>query len=181
MAQPDEPEPEPVASAEASTEPLAEPPPPTEPPLRWGSRQAEIVAVRLWIAGEERYHLRSGEPLTIELDVEAREPLDDFVFGVGLATPRGTEVWGTNTDLEGFRPDRLEGAVRVRVECPELLLAPGEYLLDVAVHARDGAPYDYRRKVLSFSVTAPHEGVGVYRPHHRWSFHGAVRWEMVGT
>jgi len=178
-APPPEPEPEPVASAAASTEPAAEPP--TEPPLRWGSRQAEIVAVRLWIAGEERYHLRSGEPLTIELDVEAREPLDDFVFGVGLATPRGTEVWGTNTDLEGFRPDRLEGAVRVRVECPELLLAPGEYLLDVAVHARDGAPYDYRRKVLSFSVTAPNEGVGVYRPHHRWSFHGAVRWEMVGT
>ena len=95
--------------------------------------------------------------------------------------PARHEVWGTNTDLEGFRPDRLEGAVRVRVECPELLLAPGEYLLDVAVHTRDGAPYDYRRKVLSFSVTAPHEGVGVYRPHHRWSLHGAVRWEMVGT
>src|SRR5262249_18342669 len=140
---------------------------PAPPLMRWGSRQAEIVAVRLLVGGEERYYLRSGETLSIELDVEARAPLEDFVFGVALATPRGIAVWGTNTDLEGFRPDRLEGAVRVRVDCPELLLAAGEYLLDVAVHARDGAPYDYRRQVVSFSVTAQSEGVGVYRPRHR--------------
>jgi hypothetical protein len=125
--------------------------------------------------------MKSGEPLTVELDVEAKEPLADFVFGVAVATPRGVEVWGTNTDLEGFRPDRLEGAVRVRVECPELLLAAGEYQLDVAVHARDGAPYDYRRKVLSWSVTADADGVGVYRPRHEWRFAGAVRWSAVGA
>ena len=32
-----------------------------------------------------------------------REPLDDFVFGVAISTPRGFEVWGTNTDLEATR------------------------------------------------------------------------------
>ncbi|HEV8629382.1 MAG TPA: ABC transporter ATP-binding protein [Thermoanaerobaculia bacterium] len=147
-----------------------------ETPRRWGSRQAEIVGVRLLAGGEERYHLRSGEAVAVELQVEAREPLDDFVFGIALSTPRGLEVWGTNTALEGYQPRRLEGTVRVRVDCPELLLAAGEYVLDAAVHARDGAPYDYRKQVLSFSVTAPTAEIGVYRPRHGWHFEGAIVW-----
>jgi ABC-type polysaccharide/polyol phosphate transport system ATPase subunit len=151
-----------------------------EAPLRWGSRQAEIVGARLLVGGEERYHAKSGEPVAVELTVEAREPLDDFVFGVALATPRGVEVWGTNTDLEGFRPARLEGRVRVVVHCPELRLAAGEYVLDAAVHARDGAPYDYRKRLLSLSVTAPTAEVGVYAPRHAWRFEGGVRWEGPG-
>jgi hypothetical protein len=112
----------------------------------------------------------------VELAVEARERLDDFVFGIALATPRGVEVWGTNTDLEGWRPERLEGTAQVRVELPALQLAAGEYVLDVAVHARDGAPYDYRKGALSFSVTAPSAAIGVYRPPHQWRFDGGVRW-----
>jgi ABC-type polysaccharide/polyol phosphate transport system ATPase subunit len=145
--------------------------------LRWGSRQAEIVALRLLVGGEERYHLRSGEPVAIELEVEAREPLADFVFGVALATPRGVEVWGTNTDLAGYRPRLLRGRARVRVECPALQLGAGEYLLDVAVHARDGTPYDYRRQALSFSVTTGRPAVGVYHPTHAWRFAEGVAWE----
>jgi ABC-type polysaccharide/polyol phosphate transport system ATPase subunit len=145
-------------------------------PRRWGSRQAEIVGVRLLVGGKERYHLKSGEAATVELAVEARERLDDFVFGIALATPRGVEVWGTNTDLEGFRAERLEGSAKVRVELPALQLAAGEYVLDVAVHARDGAPYDYRKGALSLSVTAPSAAIGVYRPPHQWRFDGGVRW-----
>src|SRR5204863_4346499 len=77
-APPLEPAPEVAAvDAEGAAEaPAAAPDGPAEEPLRWGSRQAEIVAVRLLIGGEERYHLRSGEALALELDVEAKEPLD---------------------------------------------------------------------------------------------------------
>jgi len=63
-----------------------------------------------------------------------------------------------------------------RVVCPSLRLAPGEYLLDVAVHSRDGYPYDYQRQVLSFTVTTRAEGVGIYFPEHRWEFTGGIRW-----
>ena len=147
-----------------------------EGPRRWGSRQAEIIGMRLLVGGEERYHLKSGEPAMLELAVEARERLDDFVFGIALATPRGVEVWGTNTDLEGWRPERLEGKAQVRVEIPALQLAAGEYVVDVAVHSREGAPYDYRKGALSLSVTAPSAAIGVYRPPHQWRFDGGIRW-----
>ena len=146
--------------------------------LRWGSRQAEVTAVRLLGPdGAERYHLQSGERAVFEIQVRAAQPLADFVFGIAINTPRGFECWGTNTDFEGFVPGQLAGEATVRVTCPALRLAPGEYSLDVAVHARDGAPYDYHRRALGFTVTAPTAGAGVYFPEHGWEFAGGVSWD----
>jgi len=148
--------------------------------MRWGSRRAEIRAARLLVGGPgeigERYHLESGEPVTVELDVHAPAPVEDFVFGVMVSTPRGIEVWGTNTDLAGFEAERLEGDARVRLACPSLRLGAGEYKVDVAVHARDGSPYDYRKEVFVFTVTARDRGVGVYAPEHDWEAAGGVAW-----
>ncbi len=145
--------------------------------LRWGSGQAEITTVRLLGPdGSERYHLQSGDRAVFEIHARAARPLTDFVFGIAVNTPRDIECWGTNTDLEGFVPGELAGEVVVRVTCPALRLAPGEYSVDVAIHARDGAPYDYRRRALGFTVTAATGGAGVYFPEHRWEFTGGVSW-----
>jgi hypothetical protein len=145
-------------------------------PLRWGSREAEITSVRLLGPDGERYHLESGEPATFEIRAMAAQPLSDFVFGVAVSTPRGIECWGTNTDLGGLVADSFEGEVTVRLTCPSLRLAPGDYVVDAAVHSRDGAPYDYQRKVVTFTVSSRERGVGVYFPEHRWDFTGGVRW-----
>lgn len=150
----------------------------SEEPRRWGSGEAEILGVRLVDSkGEERYNLESGEEMCFEIDVEAHQELSDFVFGIGVFTPRDVEVWGINTGLSGYASESLMGKTRVRLVCPALRLAPGEYLIDVAVHARDGYPYDYHRRFLSFSMTSPGRGVGVYFPRYRWEFDEAVRWK----
>ncbi len=162
-------EPEAAEPAEREAEP--------EEVLRWGSRDAEVTAVRL-LDGDrrERYHFASGEEVCFEIEVEARRPLVDVVFGVGLFTPRGIECWGTNTHLEGYASAGLDSSATARVVCPALRLAPGEYLLDVAVHSREGYPYDYQRRVLSFTVTASADGAGIYFPEHHWEFAGDIRW-----
>ncbi len=153
------------------------------PVLRWGSGEATLERVRLWAVGEggerqERYYFETGETVIFEIEVEAHRELEDFVFGIAFQTPRGVEVWGTNTDLEGFSPSRLPaGTSRVELTCPDLRLAPGEYLVDVAVHAEDGTPYDYRRRFLSFTMRSAEGGVGIYFPHRAWSFSGGVEWQ----
>jgi ABC-type polysaccharide/polyol phosphate transport system ATPase subunit len=146
--------------------------------LRWGSREAEILAIRLLAGGEERYHVETGEDIVFEIRARAGRALDDFVFGIAVSTPRGFEVWGTNTDIEGYVPGRFEGEASVRLTCPAMRLGPGEYVVDVAVHSREGAPYDYQRRALSFTVTAETGtgGIGVYFPVHRWEFAGGVEW-----
>ena len=58
-------------------------------------------------------------------------------------------------------------------------VAAGEYLLDVAIHAKDGAPYDYQRRHLSFSVTVSEPSAGLYRPEHHWEFDSGVSWKKT--
>lgn len=166
----------------AEEEDPEEPPPKAEEVLRWGSGEARIERVRMLVEDEEQYHFRSGAAVSFEIEVMAERDLANFVFGIGITTPRGIECWGTNTDLDGLLPKLLpRGRAQVLVSCPELRLAPGEYLVDVAVHAHDGTPYDYRRKLLSFSVTAPTGGVGLYFPRHTWSFSKEVEWQERET
>ena len=149
--------------------------------LRWGSRDAEIVSLRLIAGGEEKYHLTTGEDVTLEIRARAARPLDDFVFGVAISTPRDHEVWGTNTDIEGYAAGLFEGEAVVRLTCPGFRLAPGEYLVDVAIHSKEGVAYDYQRRALTFTVTAPAGGVGVYFPEHRWEFSGGLEWKELDS
>jgi hypothetical protein len=144
---------------------------------RVGSGAASIESARL-LDGEGRPagRLRSGEPAVLEMTVRAAEALEDFVFGFRITTVPGTVVFATNTALEGLRPERFEGEARVALAIPALDLAPGPYTLDAAVHAKDGAPYDYRHDVLRFEVTSGRAGAGIWSPPRRWDFSDGIRW-----
>jgi ABC-type polysaccharide/polyol phosphate transport system ATPase subunit len=144
-------------------------------PGRWGSREIEVRAVRLLDArGRERHVFVPGETVTLVLAVHAREAVSDFVFGAGLYSADGSCVYGTNTDIEGFVPRRVEGDAEVRLALEGLSLVEGTYLLDVAAHRGDGTPYDYLRGQHSLRVKSRIKDVGVYRPLHSWSFSGGA-------
>jgi ABC-type polysaccharide/polyol phosphate transport system ATPase subunit len=148
---------------------------------RVGSGVAFISSVQLLDAeGRPAARLRAGQPAALAMAVHAAEPLTDFVFGFRVATVAGTVVFGVNTALEGLRPARFAGAGRVTLSLPSLDLAPGVYSLDAAIHARDGAPYDYRRDILRFEVTSEVAAAGVWSPSRTWEFEGDVEW-VEGT
>jgi ABC-type polysaccharide/polyol phosphate transport system ATPase subunit len=150
----------------------------TPPPQRIGSGQALVEEVRLLDgAGNPAGRISSGEPAALEMRVRAAAPLSDFVFGFSVSTVSGTSVFGSNTDIDGLRPAEFAGQGRVTLEIPALALAPGVYSLDAAAHARDGSPYDYRRDVLRFEVTADRAVAGVWNPPRRWRFDGTIRWK----
>jgi ABC-2 type transport system ATP-binding protein/lipopolysaccharide transport system ATP-binding protein len=58
------------------------------------------------------------------------------------------------------------------VEIPRLDLVEGEYLLDVAVHARDGHPYDYHSRQYAFAVRSRTKDTGIARLAHDWRLPG---------
>ncbi|MEO1083231.1 MAG: ABC transporter ATP-binding protein [Acidobacteriota bacterium] len=145
--------------------------------LRWGSGVVEVERLRVKIDGQEQFHLQSGDDVSFEIDLTVHEPLDDFVFGIAIATHRGMVVWGSNTQLAGFEPGELAAGRRsVFIDCPALRLAPGDYVIDIAAHAEDGTPYDYRRRFAALSVTATERGDGVYFPKHAWRFSDGIEW-----
>ncbi|HVE70152.1 MAG TPA: Wzt carbohydrate-binding domain-containing protein, partial [Thermoanaerobaculia bacterium] len=149
---------------------------------RWGS--GEIVIRHVAITdheGRELVALGAGTPVVFDFDVEARVPQDDFVFGLGIYHADGTCVYGTNTDVEGYSAERIEGQVRVRFVIASLDLVAGTYRIDVAVHTRNGRAFDYRRNALRIVVGSRVHDIGVYRPKHEWRFDGGIEFRTVDT
>ena len=138
---------------------------------RWGSGEVSISAVTLRDkTGEAGHVFHSGDPMSIALDVKAQKPCQDFVFGVAMFNTDGTCVYGTNTDIEGYQAESLINEASVKFEIEALDLVEGTYKLDVAVHRKDGAPYDYHRLLYTFRVKSRTKDAGIYRPRHRWAF-----------
>ncbi len=143
---------------------------------RWGSGEILLNDVRLMDAEDRAAHVFvPGDTVRIAVRGEARSPIEDFVFGVGLFTADGTAVYGTNTHIEEFKSKEISGSFSFTFEIQDLRLVEGSYLLDIAAHRRDGTPYDYHRGLYSLRVRSRTKDVGVYRPRHTWAFSAGVR------
>jgi ABC-type polysaccharide/polyol phosphate transport system ATPase subunit len=138
---------------------------------RWGSGLVRIIEVALFDGeGKPAHMFESGDPVRIGMRVEATQDTSDFVFGIGIFNTEGVCVYGTNTDIEEYEPVALSGIVNVDVIFASLELTEGTYKVDVAVHSRDGVPYDYHRLLYTFRVKSRTKDVGIYRPKHAWEF-----------
>jgi ABC-type polysaccharide/polyol phosphate transport system ATPase subunit len=143
---------------------------------RWGAREVEITDVTLKTGDGQTAHIfQSGEPIAVQLKVRAHAPTKDFVFGIGLYSAEGVTCYGTNTDLEDFQPEEIRGEGEVTFTIDSLDLVEGTYKLDVAVHKRDGYPYDYHRQLYTFRVKSRTKEVGIYRPKHTWTFSPTIK------
>jgi lipopolysaccharide transport system ATP-binding protein len=148
---------------------------------RWGSREIEITGVAFKTAqGEVAHIFQSGDPMSIHLSVRAHQASSDFVFGIGIYSADGVNCYGTNTHLEGFMPQEARGEGEVTFGIESLDLVEGTYKLDVAVHKRDGYPYDYHRLLYTFRVKSRSNEVGIYRPRHAWTFSPNIKLRREG-
>jgi hypothetical protein len=127
--------------------------------------------------GQPSFAFHTGDAVSIRFNVKTTTPTGDFVFGVSVFNADGVCCFGTNTDIEAMASDRLDGDGQVVFAIDHLDLVEGTYKLDVAVHRRDGAPYDYHRLLYTFRVQSRTHEVGIFRPAHRWTFSPNVRFK----
>jgi hypothetical protein len=149
---------------------------------RWGSREIEITGVELLGRhGQHAHVFQSGDPLDVRITLHAPVEIDDFVIGVGIFNAEGVCCYGTNTNLEDLRGERICGNAEVVFTIDSLDLVEGTYKLDVAVHKLDGYPYDYHRLLYTFRVKSRTKDVGIYRPRHTWRFSDGVAFSRSAT
>lgn len=142
---------------------------------RWGKREIEIKRVVLkTLQGQEKHVFSPEDGMIIEMDIEAYSRIKDFVFGIGVFNSQGISCYGTNTNLEDLEPVSIQGDGRVVCRIEKLNLINGTYYLDVAVHKKDGYPYDYHRNLYSFLVSSTYKDVGIVRLPHEWAFSRGV-------
>jgi len=137
---------------------------------RWGSREIEITEVKLNDrSGQERLVFHPDDEALITIKYRVREAVSDFVFGIAIHRTDGVLMHGSNTEIERVKLPELgvEGIVSYKIK--RLGLVDAAYWLDVAVHRKDGYPFDYRKSVVEFKVRSAVNYVGVFAPEHEWS------------
>ena len=109
-----------------------------------------------------RRHLFPGEPLSITIDYEAREPLDDIVFGIGIFDTQGREIFGTNTEILEVPVSVEVGHGTCRFDIGSVPLLDGTYLVTVGIQNHGyGETYDWSDQQHSFEVLNPGRAAGL--------------------
>jgi ABC-2 type transport system ATP-binding protein len=121
---------------------------------RWGSHEAEITRAEFVNADGVPVHvLKSGEPISLQIDYTAHMPIKEPVFGIRLTHLHGTNVWGSNTKRMGFQPTTLNNSGTITLNIPELPILAGTYDLTVALtDQHETYEYDHWERRVRFDV-----------------------------
>lgn len=148
--------------------------PATQSVNRWGDRSVEINKVRLTGSdGAARKVFSHGQPMSVEMEYKATEAVAEPVFGVAIYKKDGEKCYGTNTHIEDIKIDSVKGQGNAVFRIGRVDLVDGAYTLSVAVHAKDGRPYDYHDQMYDFDIRSKIKDEGVFRPPHKWALNGA--------
>ncbi len=142
----------------------------------FGTREVEIRAARMLdAAGRETGIFETGRPMIVEIEYEARRPIEGAVFGFSVKTGNGLYVFGSNSQILRQPTPRLEGVGRARLALDPLTLMQGNFILSLAIHSADHATQYHRREDwYPFAVRNPTGALGLFHLNSRWEFPGAA-------
>jgi ABC-2 type transport system ATP-binding protein len=104
--------------------------------------------------------LAPGSDLVVAVEVSAPDGLSDWMLGIGIDTPLGQAVFGTNTQLMGLTMPPLQGTRTFEIALPGLWLGEGQYSVHGALAANSGIEIDRRSEAATFTVEAAGRSVG---------------------
>lgn len=124
---------------------------------RWGTHQAEIVAVELRDAqGEIQDRFRSGESLGVRIYYQTHERIAEPTFGLAIYRRDGVHINGPNSVDEGYEVAAIDGEGMMEYRVDALPLNPGHYELTVAIYNRNSTiAIDHHHRLYPFEVIAP--------------------------
>jgi ABC-2 type transport system ATP-binding protein len=123
--------------------------------------RAKVLAVDLRDpSGAPLRTLRPGSAMTVRVTIRATEPLTDWILGIGIDTPIGAVVYGTNTKMLGVPLPSFDGERTFELRLPEVWLGEGTYQVHGAIAEGSGVEIDRLIEGASFVVESDGRGIG---------------------
>lgn len=127
----------------------------------WGTGRVTITDVRVVGPVGAGDRVASGEPVTIELDVVAREAVPMPHFSIDIHAAAGFHVFGTGSQGAVPASSPLDGASTLAFRIPRLPLLEGRFIVSATARSQDGAEtYHHLELCREFSVFQQSPGVG---------------------
>ncbi len=139
----------------------------------WGDMRAQIVEARLIGPDGPASSFVSGDPLVLEMSVDARERLDGVIYGMTVHSAEGALCYGTNTRLDGRETTILAGPSTVRFDIPHLHLHAGHFAITLAIVDHDAVCH-WLDRWIEFDVFQAGTGVGIVDMVGAWTIEAAA-------
>jgi len=136
-------------------------------PVHFGGK-ARLASVSS-SAADGSWFIPFGQPLSLDVAIDAQSVADEFTLGIALHSIRGFEVasWTTRCNHTNFSLN--PGINNFRIAFPQLRLLPGSYWLDISIWS-DPADQDRVNEAVRFEVSPSPESAEI-NAHH---FGGAI-------
>jgi lipopolysaccharide transport system ATP-binding protein len=143
---------------------------------RFGSFEVEIANVRLFDSlGLPVTELEVGQPLRVEIEYIAPQPIVAPIFSVTLSREDGFVCYDTSTAAAGLTLPTIQGQGLITLYLDRLDLIGGQYYVDVGGYERDWTyAYDYHWHVYPLLIHPTGADKGILRPPHRWEVGGPL-------
>jgi ABC-type polysaccharide/polyol phosphate transport system ATPase subunit len=140
---------------------------------RWGSREGEILGVQILDSqGVERKIFRTGDTLVVRLYFDAKQRIEEPMFGLAFYHSNGCHISGPNTVFSGVEIEAIEGKGYIDYIVDSLPLLEGSYLVSASLYDYKGVYcYDFHHLVYGFRVRpseATKEKYGMFLIPSRW-------------
>lgn len=130
-------------------------------PLWNNSQDVRITSVTVSLSDSSRSFLPSGDPMTVTVGFETREPVDDVVFAVAIFNDADDNVYSANTSTLGLEPQRLSGRGTATFRFPSVPLLDGSYKLHLGIHSIDGRVSHDHNSECTFVISSGTQSAGI--------------------
>lgn len=96
------------------------------------------------------------------------EKVNNAIIGIGIFRNDGIRYYGTNTRIDQLYSINLNASGKIRLELKNVMLLPGEYMLDFAIESENGDAVDFYTKAYRFEMYTNYSDIGIARIEHQW-------------
>ena len=103
----------------------------------WGTKEAELEEVKFYNSrGAETHHFVLGEPVIIEINYFSKKRIANPVFGFSITDSKGNLCLGSNTTIENYFIDFIEGKGSVKLTIDPFIIR-GKFFFSFSIHSQD--------------------------------------------
>ena len=136
---------------------------------RWGTGEVRFSKICSYDShGQETAIFKTGDTIWFELFYEVFEKVNNAIIGIGIFRNDGIRYYGTNTRIDQLYSINLNASGKIRLELKNVMLLPGEYMLDFAIESENGDAVDFYTKAYRFEMYTNYSDIGIARIEHQW-------------
>lgn len=129
------------------------------------SGNTTITKAEILVDGKAVKELSEGQKFVLRVHYNAKKPLDNPTFGIGIMDDNNVSVLGPNTKESQFVIDSIYGKGFIEAAYDINVLSPGLYSVRAAIFDSTGAsPEDFVENLLSLKITGKNRYGQIYIP-----------------